>query len=47
VIISGAQRQPLFVLTRAGLGRRSGRLEFAPDYASALVMAEGLVAASA
>jgi SulP family sulfate permease len=46
VIISGAQRQPLFVLTRAGLGRRSGRLEFAPDYASALVMAEGLVAAS-
>jgi SulP family sulfate permease len=39
VIISGAQRQPLFVLTRAGLGRRTGRVEYAPDYAAALAMA--------
>ncbi|HWK41008.1 MAG TPA: sulfate permease [Croceibacterium sp.] len=44
VIFSAVQRQPLFVLTRAGLGRRTGRVEFAPDYASALVMAAGMVA---
>jgi len=40
VIISGAQRQPLFVLTRAGLGRRTGRVDYAPDYPAALAMAE-------
>ena len=39
VILSAVQRQPLFVLTRAGLGRRTGRVDFAPDYAAALAMA--------
>ncbi len=42
VIISGPQRQPLFVLTRAGLGRRTGRVEYAPDYPAALAMAAEL-----
>lgn len=45
VILSAVQRQPLFVLTRAGLGRRSGRVEFASDYATALAKAAEAVAA--
>jgi SulP family sulfate permease len=39
VIVSGVQRQPLLVLTRAGLGRQSGRVEYAADYPAALAMA--------
>lgn len=43
VILSAVQRQPLFVLTRAGLGRRSGRVEYATGYAAALAKAAQMV----
>jgi SulP family sulfate permease len=39
VILSGVQGQPLPVLAGAGLGRNTGRVEYAPDYPAALAMA--------
>jgi SulP family sulfate permease len=39
VILSGAQQQALPVLAGAGLGRETGRVEYAPDYPAALAMA--------
>ena len=36
VIMSGVQSQPATMLARAGLGRDSGRVEYAPNYAAAI-----------
>lgn len=41
VILSGVQQQPLPVLAGAGLGGNTGRVEYAPDYPTALEMAVG------
>ena len=40
VILSGVQPQPLDMLERADLGRRSGKIEYAPDYPAAIRLAE-------
>ena len=44
VILSGVPRQALFVLARAGLGRRTGRVDYATDYPAALALAAEAVA---
>jgi hypothetical protein len=39
VIFSGVQPQATAVLASAGLGSDAGRVEYAPDYRAALVLA--------
>ena len=40
VILSGVQPQPLDMLERADLGRRSGKIEYAADYLAAIRLSE-------